>query len=49
MKLTVYTEKAERERTLSKQSTLCLISPPPPKKKEKKLLKQEAKLTEINK
>lgn len=31
----VYPKKAERERTLSKQSTLCLISPPPPKKKEK--------------
>lgn len=48
MKLTVYTQKAERERTLSKHSTLCLTSPPPPKKR-KKLLKQEAKLTEINK
>lgn len=48
MKLTVYTQKAERERTLSKHSTLCLTSPPPPKK-TKKLLKQEAKLTKINK
>lgn len=46
----VYPKKAERERTytLPNHSTLCLISPPPPKKR-KKLLKQEAKLTEINK